>query len=138
MRFAIALVCMASLAGCAELAPVTAPVPAGRTLLVRYASPTKVTFIALGDTGRMVLIRELRGRSVSDSGHTIRALVTGGWGAEWEYVPEGSIAIVKLGPGVRVETTNFNFGKTLELVGVTLAVGLIATFFYLLVNLPET
>jgi hypothetical protein len=77
----------------------------------------------------MVSVRVLRGHGVSVSRDTIRMLVTRGSDADWEPLPPGSIAFVKLEHGTLIETVTFDQKKTAHtLVGI---VGVAAAIAYL-------
>lgn len=126
MRYVLPIASLLWLTACSELRPVTGPVPTGKPLLVRFERSTEVRLIAPGDTGRMVVLREIRGQSRGVSGDTVRLVVTRARDANGEEVYSGSTAIVKLGPDVRVETVRFDTDKTILVVAGSIALGAIA------------
>ena len=121
MRFAIACIGFASLLGCSEFRPITGPVPTGTPLRVYFATPTAVRLIAPGDTGRVVALREIWGRSGGVSGDTLRVHMREGTTANGKTLYEQSIAIVQVGPGVHVENARIDAFWTGLLLGCVVA-----------------
>ena len=126
MRFAIVGICSVVLSGCYNRLELTSPAPVNQAMLIQYDRPTQVRLIVPGDdTGRMVLLRELRGVSQSVSGDTIRVAVWRGRDAEWAPVPGASIAIVVPAPGTRIETLHYSAKKAINIgVAIVAVVGL--------------
>jgi hypothetical protein len=111
MRFAFAILSFVVLTGCYVREPLGRPIPLGETMLVRYTIPTEVRFVVPGDTGRMVLVRQLQGRSQRVSGDTIFLLVTRGRDTEG-MTERGSMAIVLIRAGMKIDTVRFSGQKT--------------------------
>jgi hypothetical protein len=128
MRF---LACIMLLTACHTRAPVNGPVPAGREVIVRYASATEVPLIRGSDTTRLS-VRELRGEVSFDRGDTIRLRVSRGRTADSQPVPAGSIALVTLAPGVQAETRRLDLWKTAFYTYWT-AAGLMVAYYLLMI-----